>query len=627
MKNSKRSLENIRTLSDPFVVSNQIYITVSHARESENDYVSDLAKVVDDAVEIVVENITDVQIVGEKIFYLKDNQLFFHHEDKDDEQLTQQINQILQFLPTPDGELLYYVSKQTKVAPFNTVTDKPTIRRYTKLHYKNDGEGFIDEDQTFQLHSIDLKATERLVKTFSLPIKLADVFTKKRILLIEQTNDEDALYLDQRLIEFDPTRDLSKILADQEIAEIAEATYSPDGHQVLFIATDQTYRNRRVAQLFRYDAHEKRTVLQFSAEEMLEGPHGDLVIKDQKRHVKWLDNDTYAFETGYHGHNRLYLASVSGEKELVRDEAEALSDFLFLEDTALAVRSTVDHPSQLINLANSKVVLDLNETYLAHQKYVFRSPDGEFIDGWFLPNAAGVKAPVVLYVHGGPHGAYGEGFFWEFQQFAQKGYNVVYVNPHGSTTYGQDFIESVVEHYGEQDFQDVLTGLDVAITQHADLIDEQQQFIAGGSYGGFMATWAIGHTNRFTAAIAQRPVTDWLALAGSSDINYNFVETDMGATPYTPEGRETLIEKSPLTYAPNVETPLLLMHGEYDMRTPSGQSEAMYTAIKLTTEANVEMVRFPQAWHGVSRNGFPNLRLARLDVMFEWLARYGTLEA
>lgn len=134
-----------------------------------------------------------------------------------------------------------------------------------------------------------------------------------------------------------------------------------------------------------------------------------------------------------------------------------------------------------------------------------------------------------------------------------------------------------------------------------------------------MTTWAIGHTDRFQAAVSQRPVTEWLHLTGASDIGYNFVADEMGATPYTEAGRAELIKRSPIMYAGAVKTPLLMMHGEYDLRTPIAQTEMYFTAVKTLTDTPVEMVRFPQSWHGVSRNGLPNLRNARLTVMFEWL--------
>lgn len=176
--------------------------------------------------------------------------------------------------------------------------------------------------------------------------------------------------------------------------------------------------------------------------------------------------------------------------------------------------------------------------------------------------------------------------------FCGSGIQRCFTNPHGSTTYGQAFINAVVNHYGEQDYRDVLAGLDRAIERYSDKIDATRQIIIGGSYGGFMTTWAIGHTDRFQAAVSQRPVTEWLHLTGASDIGYNFVADEMGATPYTEAGRAELIKRSPITYAGAVKTPLLMMHGEYDLRTPIAQTEMYFTAVKTLTDTPVEMVRF-----------------------------------
>ena len=332
------------------------------------------------------------------------------------------------------------------------------------------------------------------------------------------------------------------------------------------------------------------------------------------------------FETGFHGHTRVYQGSAT-TNQLLLDTPQYLQDFAIGKEIVIFAQQDTAHPSRLLALdlvtQTTQIVFDANATlqFPRAEKYVFSSEDGSPVDGWFLAAQRDAPSPVALYVHGGPHGAYGDAFFWEFQRFTEAGYNVVFTNPHGSTTYGQDFINAVVNHYGEQDFRDVIAGLDVALQRFGEYIDVSQQIIIGGSYGGFMTTWAIGHTSRFEAAISQRPVTEWLHLTGASDIGYNFVQDEMGANPYTPAGREELIKRSPITYAAQVKTPLLMLHGEYDLRTPIAQTEMYYTAIKTLTDTPVEMVRFPQAWHGVSRNGLPTLRETRLTVMFDWLEK------
>lgn len=171
--------------------------------------------------------------------------------------------------------------------------------------------------------------------------------------------------------------------------------------------------------------------------------------------------------------------------------------------------------------------------------------------------------PIVLYVHGGPHFAYGENFFFEMQVHAANGYGVLLLNPRGSKTYGQKFCQENVNHYGEKDYTDLMEGMDYVLANHAEF-DKDRQYCAGGSYGGFMTTWVVGHTNRFAAAVAQRPVTDWISFSGTSDIGFMFTPQEMGTDRYDVQ---TLWKFSPLAYAKNVTTPTLIMQGEWDTRT------------------------------------------------------------
>ncbi|MDR3190185.1 MAG: prolyl oligopeptidase family serine peptidase [Lactobacillaceae bacterium] len=618
---TNKTLYDIRALANPLVLNDRVYVQVSRAREAENDYITDLIEVVDGQAIVKVADVQQVQASDEQLFYVQAGQLFEFVDGGDDIKLTDVTGKLEQFQPTPDGAAIFYRTQHSDQADFNTVADQPAVRRYTHLHYKDDGKGFIDEARYFELHRLT-NGEDELIQTEQHPFAIADVLDADNVLLITQITDDDALYTYHQLAQYTVSTDKHMVLSHDGLADIEEAIYSPDGGNVLFIARDKQRPFRRVAELFNFNFETNSIERVYADEALLDGPNSDVVVQAQQRHVKWLDAENFAFQTGHRGHNRLYFGSIFGEMTLVRDNREALLGFEFVGDIALVVSSTAQHPAQLIDLVTQNVVLDLNETYQDHEKFVFLSENGDVVDAWFMPNALQAQAPVVLYVHGGPHGAYGDTFFLEFQQFSAAGYNVVFINPHGSTTYGQDFVDAVVKHYGEQDYRDLLTGLDAALTQHPDLIDASQQYIVGGSYGGFMATWAIGQSDRFKAAVAQRPVTNWLDLFGASDIGYNFVFEEMGATPFDERGRATLTEKSPLTYVQYVKTPLLLMQGEYDMRTPAAQSEHYFTAMKMLSTAPVEMVRFPQAWHGVSRNGLPNLRLARLDVMFDWLHRY-----
>ncbi|WP_252903930.1 alpha/beta hydrolase family protein [Secundilactobacillus oryzae] len=327
----------------------------------------------------------------------------------------------------------------------------------------------------------------------------------------------------------------------------------------------------------------------------------------------------------------MYTGDESGVK-LVDDQPREVYDFAVAGPNKVVLSvSKQDQPNELVeldlttgaetSLFNPNADYERQHTYSSPKHFDYRASDGQALEGWYLPpHNPKAKNPVLLYVHGGPHAAYGESFFYEFQVYTTLGYGVVFVNPRGSTTYGQDFVDDVTGHYGERDFSDVMSGLDYAL-EHFPELDADHQYIAGGSYGGFMTTWTVGHTDRFNAAVAQRSVTNWISMYGYSDIGFYFNRQELRADLFEEGGVEKYWKMSPLAYAHNVKTPLRLLHGEWDMRCPIGQSEEFYTAVKQTG-TDVDFIRYPQAFHGVSRDGFPNLRLQRIKDMDEWFSRY-----
>ena len=273
-----------------------------------------------------------------------------------------------------------------------------------------------------------------------------------------------------------------------------------------------------------------------------------------------------------------------------------------------------------------EVRLDQDNAWLAEvelvdpEAFTYTSDDWS-VEGWVIRPVgaeADHKYPVVLEIHGGPHTNYGHMMFHEMQWLAAQGYAVVYTNPRGSTSYGQDFANAVRLHYGEGDAADVLNGLDAALARF-DFLDGERVAVTGGSYGGFMTNWLVGRTKRFFAAVSQRSISNWLSFYGASDIGPTFVEHQLGVALFdTPEDRETLWRMSPLAYVADVTTPLLLIHSEEDLRCPMEQAEQFYTAIKRHG-GDVELFRVPQANHELSRSGKPKLRLARLTALCDWI--------
>ena len=246
--------------------------------------------------------------------------------------------------------------------------------------------------------------------------------------------------------------------------------------------------------------------------------------------------------------------------------------------------------------------------------------DGGTVPGWILKPAdfaEGQKYPLVLYIHGGPHTQYGETFFHELQFLAAQGYVVLYTNPRGSKGYGEAHTKAIKGDWGNKDYIDLMAAVDYAET--LDYVDKSKTAIMGGSYGGYMTAWAIGHTDRFTCAIADRLVGNLQSMAGTSDFPWPpnaYFQGDAWQNP------TELWKRSPLAYAANITTPLLIIHSDGDLRCPHGQAEELFSALRLQRQT-VEFVRYPaETSHGLSRSGPPSLRLDRLNRNLAWLDRW-----
>ena len=227
------------------------------------------------------------------------------------------------------------------------------------------------------------------------------------------------------------------------------------------------------------------------------------------------------------------------------------------------------------------------------------------------------KYPLLLDVHGGPHSAFFDSFYPIHQVAAGAGYVVVAPNPRGSCTYGLGFATAVHGDWGGGDYEDVMAAMEHVAAR--DYIDETKVVIHGSSYGGFMASWAVGHTDRFNSAVIAAPVTNLPSFYGTSDIGVNFTETQLGGERF--EAIEQYREHSPLTYAPNVNTPVLLLHGENDARVPIEQSEQYFVALKRRGK-EVEFVRLPDTSHGVFRAKHPVIRKEYFRRMLEWFENH-----
>jgi dipeptidyl aminopeptidase/acylaminoacyl peptidase len=254
------------------------------------------------------------------------------------------------------------------------------------------------------------------------------------------------------------------------------------------------------------------------------------------------------------------------------------------------------------------------------ERYRPVAADGTVLDAWLLvPPEAPLPAPLVLQVHGGPHVAYGHSFFFEFQVLVGTGCAVAYGNPRGGQSYGQRYADAITGDWGGIDAADVHHILDGALATGS--FDRARVGVAGGSYGGFMTTWLLGHSDRFAAGVSMRAVNDFVSEVGASDIGW-FLERELAAPANLADRGRTLFDASPMRAAPQIDVPLLVEHSERDYRCPIDQGEQLFTLLRRLGKKQVEFVRFTGDGHELSRGGKPRNRILRLRAIAHWFGRY-----
>jgi dipeptidyl aminopeptidase/acylaminoacyl peptidase len=260
--------------------------------------------------------------------------------------------------------------------------------------------------------------------------------------------------------------------------------------------------------------------------------------------------------------------------------------------------------------------------------------DGRRIQGWFLAGAAGEGVggagaggaggagtrpePLVTEIHGGPHTFYGWTPVLEFQLLAANGMGVFYSNPRGSEGYGRDFNEANIRDWGPGPMRDVLAGVDALVAE--GLADPARLGVTGGSYGGYLTTWIVGHDDRFAAAMTCRSVSDMALLMLTGDISTGFwPRHEFRTTPW--DDPAYFREISPISYADAIRTPLLIQHSESDIRTTIGQAEALFTVLR-SKKRPVRLLRVPEETHELTRSGTPFRRVENLAVVRDWFRHF-----
>lgn len=418
----------------------------------------------------------------------------------------------------------------------------------------------------------------------------------------------------------------SVAVADGEIRQLttrrgidSNPVPSPDGRHIAYTGVDyneDTYRNVGIWLMERDGSNPRLISGDFDRQ-----LRGDLVWSP--------DSDGLYFTANEHGTRNLFRVSVDGGVEPVTEGEHLLDASTFGADgrTVVGTLSTFHAPGDLVTFdlqrpADLRQLTHVNDDVLADvrlgevEELWYTSTDGFEIQGWLIKPPdfdPSRRYPLMLTIHGGPHSMYTVGFNFGWQEHAANGFLVLYTNPRGSTGYGSAFANAIKNAYPGKDYDDLMNGVDEVIAR--GWVDEANMFVYGCSGGGVLTSWIVGQTDRFAAASANCPVTNWLSFVGTTDgIGWyrNFES-------YPWDDPSEHLRRSPLMYVGNVTTPTMLMTGEQDLRTPMPQTEEYYQALKVLGVPTA-MIRFQDEWHGTSSK--PSNFLRTQLYLREWFRRH-----
>ena len=539
---------------------------------------------------------------------------------------------------SPDGTKIAFVYRATPAAYTKKAVEErkekglsSPPRVHTHLGYRLDGFGYFDGAYR-QVAVVDAVTGEAKTLTsgdFSCGSATWSPDGKTLAFLSDRRPDGDALP-DANTQVWTVSVDggeLTQIPAPE--GDKSGLCWSPDGAQFAYVGNPDAYdqwgtNNDRVFVLPTSGGEAKdltgRTNLAV----------GNLAISDVGggggEDLVWsADGSSLYFPISQNGDVRLYRLTVSdGEMTPLTAANQVVGAFSIAGEAFAVSVSNPTAPGEVF--VGDRQVTHLNQGWLdaitlqTPEPFAIDNGSGGEVPGWFLTPAdftADGTAPLVVYVHGGPHLQYGNMLFHELQWLAAQGYVVAYANPRGSKGYGEAHTKAIKGDWGGPALADVEAVADEAIRR--GYADPKKTAIMGGSYGGYLTAWAVGHTDRFACAVADRLVNNLQSMAGTCDFPWSHGTSYKGNAWDDPAD---LWHHSPMAYAGRINTPLLLIHSDGDLRCPVSQAEELFAALRFQRKP-VEFVRYPaETSHGLSRNGPPDLRLDRLQRNLTWLDKY-----
>lgn len=541
----------------------------------------------------------------------------------------------------PDGQSIWFSANVEEGKNFTDLPTKkdpkrPEVYEVRDMQYKLNGMGLLPKKRHSQIGVLDM-LTQRITRftddTHDYHFAALSHDGKKLVYSVNRNDNKDYDF-SSPLYVVDIDTKTETLITDMQ-GYFGEAYFSLDDRYIAFVGSAlEPYKNAAHAEVYIYDIEEAYYVSLTAAMDL---PVGDYQTADVQQGavapgVVWCDDNALYFQMTSMGDTRLYYATLDGAIYPASPENEHVYGYDINRDAIHAI-ATISDPTHIgelyaLNISTGEreqltrfnTAFEQQVTIVAPEQFNVTADNGELVFGWLMKPAnyeEGESYPLVLNIHGGPHMMYGNTFIHEMQLLAAQGYGVVYVNPRGSHGYSQSFVNGCRNDYGGGDYRDLMAAVDEVI-QENEWIDATRLGVTGGSYGGFMTNWIVCHTDRFKAAVTQRSISNWMSFFGVSDIGYYFTEWQIGVDMTNPT---TLWEHSPLKYADQVQTPLLILHSEQDDRCPIEQAEQLYVTLKSFGK-ETKFVRFPRANHDLSRSGLPNLRQARLSQITDWFLKY-----
>lgn len=546
---------------------------------------------------------------------------------------------------TPDGRKLVFALRYNDshyIKDEKKKKESPVYRHITDLWYRYDGLGYLPKDK-FQIYTFDIESG-----------KLNQLTKGKRDNLMPSVSPDGKLVVyvsnRSRVLELNLMRDdifIVPVEGGRERKVPAPAgpkggpRFSPNGKLIAYVGHDNPKDAWGVTNLHVWtvgiNGRPKAKDLMPKYDRMvIDQSIADMSDFHDSGTIRWSANGKriYFVSSDSGVTNFLYVPVGGGKPTRVFKGKCHIKGFSINGKTrhAALIYADLNNPGDLMvcpttyeGEKKATQLTDLNaflrtEVKLGRTRDVsFKSADGTEVTGWMVTPPdfkPGKRYPAILEIHGGPRAQYAYTFFHEMQYLAANGYVVLYTNPRGGAGQGETWSGSIVGDWGSFDYQDCMAAADYL--ESRKFVNSKRIGVTGGSYGGYMTNWMIGHTDRFRAAVTQRSVVDLHSFVGSSDMGFDLIEEFEG-WPWT--NPQTYERCSPITYYKNVKTPVLIIHSEQDLRCGIEQAEQMFAMLKILGKT-VEFVRFPEEPHGLSRHGRPDRRKARLEFMLKWFNKY-----